>query len=303
MSSHSPFHGSFVALPTPFRDDRLDLRQLESLIDYHVGVGTDGILVCGTTGESVTLTEFEQRSVLRCAAGHTAGRLPVLAGVGTNSTATTVQRAHYAAEAGCDALLLVTPYYNKPSPNGLRLHYAEVAAATPLPVFLYNNPTRTGCDLDPDLACELAQTHDNIVAIKEAAPGLERARRHLALDALDLFCGEDSLLADYVALGARGSISVTANLLPQELSDLFRVGGPERDPVRANTLAARIAPIAAALFIEPSPVPIKWALARIFGTTPDVRAPLAPLEHQSARVLEEALLAAGLLDRELAHRE
>lgn len=300
MSPHSPLHGSFVALPTPFRDGTLDLRQLDALIDYHAEVGTDGLLVCGTTGESVTLTEFEQRRLMRFAAEQAAGRLPVMAGVGTNSTAETVQLAGYADEVGIDAILVVTPYYNKPSPNGLRLHYGEVAAATERPIFLYNNPGRTGCDLDPDLAAELAQTHENIVAVKEAAPGLERARRHLALGALDLFCGEDSLLAEYVALGARGSITVTANLLPQEISDLFRVGGPERDPERANTLAARIAPIAEALFCESSPVPVKWALSRIFGTTPDVRPPLAPLEPESERLLEGALLKAGLLDRELA---
>jgi len=277
VSAHSAFHGSFVALPTPFREGKIDLRQLDALIDYHVDVGTDGLLICGTTGESVTLTDFEQRRVMRFAAEHTAGRVPLLAGVGTNNTAETVQLAGYAEEVGCDALLVVTPYYNKPSPNGLRLHYG-----------------------DPDLAAELAQTHEMIVAVKEAAPGLERARRHLALGALDLFCGEDSLLSDYVTLGARGSISVTANLLPQELSDLFRVGGPERDPERAATLAARIAPIAEVLFCEPSPVPVKWALSRIFGMTPDVRAPLAPLEAQNERALEDALLAAGLLDRELA---
>ncbi|MCH2105080.1 MAG: 4-hydroxy-tetrahydrodipicolinate synthase [Planctomycetes bacterium] len=301
MSSHSPFHGSFVALPTFYCDGKIDLRQLAALMDHHVDVGTDGLLVCGTTGESVTLSEFEQRRVMRFAAEHAAGRLPVIAGVGTNSTAETVQLAGYAEEVGVDALLVVTPYYNKPSPNGLRLHYGEVAAATKLPIFLYNNPGRTGCDLDPDLAADLARTHETIVAVKEAAPGLERARRHLALGALDLFCGEDSLLADYVALGARGSITVTANLLPEDLSDLFRVGGPERDQERANTLAARIAPIAEALFCESSPVPVKWALSRIWGTTPDVRAPLAPLEPESEQLLEAALLSAGLLDRELTH--
>ena len=300
MSAHCHFHGSFVALPTPFNEGRVDLKQLEALIDFHVDVGTDGILVCGTTGESVTLTGFEQRKILRFTAEYTAGRVPVLAGVGTNCTSETVQLAGYAEEVGCDALLVVTPYYNKPSPNGLRLHYGEVAATTRLPIFLYNNPGRTGCDLDPDLAAELAQTHETIVAVKEAAPGLERARRHLALGALDLFCGEDSLLGDYVSLGARGAITVTANLLPQEVADLFRVGGPERNQERAETLAARIAPIAEVLFCEPSPVPLKWALARVFGMTPDVRAPLAPLEPQSERAIEDALLAAGLLDRELA---
>ncbi len=300
MSPHSPFHGSFVALPTPFNEGRIDLQQLEALIDYHVDVGTDGLLVCGTTGESVTLSGFEQRRVLRFASEYTAGRLPVLAGVGTNNTAETVQLAAYAEEVGCDGLLVVTPYYNKPSRVGLLLHYAEVASASSLPLFLYNNPARTGCDLDPDLAAELGQTHETIVAIKEAGPGLERARRHLAHGVLDLFCGEDSHLAEYVSLGARGAISVTANLLPQEISDLFHVGGPEREPERAATLASRIEPIARVLFIEPSPVPVKWALARMFGMTDEVRLPLAPLERESARVIEDALLSSGLLDRELA---
>ena len=300
MSSHSPFHGSFVALPTLFSEGKVDLDQLYALIDFHIDVGSDGLLICGTTAESVTLNDYERRMVLRAATEHTAGRIPVIAGVGTNNTAETVQLALYAEEIGCDALLVVTPYYNKPSRNGLKLHFGTVAEATKLPIFLYNNPSRTGCDLDPDLAAELAQTHETIVAIKEAASGLERARRHLALDALDVFCGEDSLLGEYVKLGACGSITVTANLLPQEVSDLFRVGGPERDPERASKLAAKILPIAESLFIEPSPVPLKWALSRIYGTTPDVRAPLAPLEKSSERTLDAALLSAGLHDRELA---
>jgi 4-hydroxy-tetrahydrodipicolinate synthase len=300
MSSHSPFHGSFVALPTLFSEGKVDLDQLYALIDFHIDVGSDGLLICGTTAESVTLNDYERRMVLRAATEHTAGRIPVIAGVGTNNTAETVQLALYAEEIGCDALLVVTPYYNKPSRNGLKLHFGTVAEATKLPIFLYNNPSRTGCDLDPDLAAELAQTHETIVAIKEAASGLERARRHLVLDALDVFCGEDSLLSEYVQMGAKGSITVTANLLPQEVSDLFRVGGPERDPERASKLAAKILPIAESLFVEPSPVPLKWALSRIYGTTPDVRAPLAPLERSSERKLDAALLSAGLLDRELA---
>jgi 4-hydroxy-tetrahydrodipicolinate synthase len=300
MSSHSPFHGSFVALPTLFSKGRLDLDQLFALIDFHIDVGSDGLLICGTTAESVTLNDYERRKVLSAATEHAAGRVPILAGVGTNNTAETVQLALYAEEIGCDALLVVTPYYNKPSRNGLKLHFGTIAEATKLPIFLYNNPSRTGCDLDPDLAAELANTHETIVAIKEAASGLERARRHLVLDALDVFCGEDSLLTEYVSLGASGSITVTANLLPQEVADLFRVGGPEREPERASKLTARIRPIAEALFVEPSPVPLKWALSRIYGMTPDVRAPLAPLEKESERKLEAALLSAGLLDRELA---
>jgi 4-hydroxy-tetrahydrodipicolinate synthase len=300
MSSHSPFHGSFVALPTLFSEGKVDLDQLYALIDFHIDVGSDGLLICGTTAESVTLNDYERRMVLRAATEHTAGRIPVIAGVGTNNTAETVQLALYAEEIGCDALLVVTPYYNKPSRNGLKLHFGTIAEATKLPVFLYNNPSRTGCDLDPDLAAELANTHETIVAIKEAASGLERVRRHLVLDALDVFCGEDSLLTEYVSLGACGSITVTANLLPQEVADLFRVGGPEREPERASKLTARIRPIAEALFVEPSPVPLKWALSRIYGMTPDVRAPLAPLEKESERKLEAALLSAGLLDRELA---
>jgi 4-hydroxy-tetrahydrodipicolinate synthase len=300
MSSHSPFHGSFVALPTLFSEGKVDLEQLYALIDFHIDVSSDGLLICGTTAESVTLNDYERRMVLRAATEHTAGRIPVIAGVGTNNTAETVQLALYAEEIGCDALLVVTPYYNKPSRNGLKLHFGTVAEATKLPIFLYNNPSRTGCDLDPDLAAELAQTHETIVAIKEAASGLERARRHLVLDALDVFCGEDSLLSEYVQMGAKGSITVTANLLPQEVSDLFRVGGPERDPERASKLAAKILPIAESLFVEPSPVPLKWALSRIYGTTPDVRAPLAPLERSSERKLDAALLSAGLLARELA---
>lgn len=290
----TPIEGSYVALPTPFGAERVDLDAFSDLVDEHVAAGTDGIVVCGTTGESTTLSEYERRSLIHAAVDLARGRIPVMAGVGTNCTRSTVEMARFAVSSGVDSLLVVTPYYNKPSPKGLLLHYGAVAEAVDAPMVLYNVPSRTGIDLVPALAAEIAGRFRNVVAIKEATTKVERVPE-LAAAGLAVLCGEDSCLPEFVAAGATGAVSVVGNLLPAEVAELLRVAGPAGDPARAQVLWERIAPLARALFVETNPVPLKAALARLGRCSAEVRPPLAPLEPRSRELLETALRASGLV--------
>lgn len=287
--------GSYVALPTPFRNERVDMDAFSELVDEHVAAGTDGIVVCGTTGEASTLSEYERRSLIHAAVDFARGRLPVMAGVGTNCTRSTVEMTRFATSCGADAVLVVTPYYNRPSPRGMLLHYGAIAEATTIPVVLYNVPSRTGVDLEPAVIAEIASRFPTVVAIKEATPRIERVREILATSRLAVLCGEDSHLLEFAAAGAVGAISVIANLLPAEVAELLRVAQPGGDAARARELAARIAPLSRALFVESNPVPLKAALAALGRCQAEVRAPLAPLEPRSKAVVDEALRAAGLL--------
>lgn len=293
----SPFQGVYVALPTPFRDGRLDLEAFEELIEFHAAHKTDGLVVIGTTGESVTLNDFEQRSLIHAAVELSRGRLPIVAGVGTNCTRTSVERARFAASCGVDGLLVVTPYYNKPSRKGMLLHFGAVAEASQTPVILYNVPSRTGVDLRPDVAAEIAERHPNVVAIKEAGTSLERVRELVQRTGLSVLCGEDSLTREFVLLGAAGTISVLGNVVPDELAELIREARPGGDPRRAEELAFHLQPLARDLFVESNPVPVKYALSRMGLCSPEVRPPLAELEDASRARLDETLASYGLVER------
>ena len=293
----SPFQGVYVALPTPFRDGRLDMDAFEDLIEFHAAHKTDGLVVVGTTGESVTLNEYEQRSVIHAAVELSRGRLPIVAGVGTNCTHTSVERARFAASCGVDGLLVVTPYYNKPSRKGMLLHFGAVAEATETPVILYNVPSRTGVDLKPDVAGELARRHANVVAIKEAGTSLERVRELVPNTGLSVLCGEDSQTREFVLLGAPGTVTVLGNVVPDELAELIREARPGGDPRRAEELAFHLQPLARDLFVESSPVPVKYALSRMGLCRAEVRAPLAELEDSSRARLDETLASYGLAER------
>lgn len=293
--------GSFVALPTPFSDGggSLDLEVLRALVRWHGKHATAGVVPAGTTGEAATLTDDEYTRVLETcvasAGGGSPTRLPVVAGVGTNCTRTSVERTKLATRLGVDAVLAVTPYYTRPSPRGLYLHFAAIAEATPRDVVLYNVPSRTGSDLTPDVVRALVQRYDNVVAIKQAAPSVDRVRELAAIEGLSVLCGEDALLADFVHAGATGSIGVVANLLPDEVAgwiDAARTG----DEAGERRLAERILPIAEALFVESNPVPVKAALAALGRCTDAVRLPLAPLEPPSLDAVLAALDRASLAD-------
>lgn len=290
-----PFRGSYVALPTPFRDGEVDFEALARLIEFHVEHGTDGLLAAGTSGETATLSEYERRSVIEAVIEGSNGRLPVLAGIGTNSTRTTVELAGFAEAAGADGLLAVTPYYNRPTQRGLFAHFAELAESVELPIVLYNVPSRTGVDLKPETVARLRTECEPVVAIKEATGSLGRAKEIAASSDIALFAGEDALIADFMALGGLGVIGVVNNVAPSAVAELCRVAAPGGDAARTAELSAWLAPLVRDLFIETNPVPLKAALEALLLCSSEVRLPLVDLEPQHRERLHATLREAGLL--------
>ncbi len=295
QGSRSRFQGSYVALPTPFRKGEIDYADLEHLIDWHIASGTDGLVLAGTTGEAATLSDAERIGLFECAVGLARGRLPLIAGVGTNCTRSTVELAAAASATGVDGLLVVTPYYNKPSRRGLVLHFSAVAACTDKPVILYNVPSRTGVDMPVEVVRELGDTHANIVAVKEAKPDLDKVRALVKDTRVAVICGEDARIADFMGLGAVGVIGVVNNLLPRKTAELVRAALPGGDSVRAAALVEELAPLARDLFLESNPVPVKTALALMHKLTEEVRLPLAPMEFATRAQLEATLRACKLI--------
>lgn len=295
QGTRSRFQGSYVALPTPFKKGEVDYVALEHLIEWHVASGTDGLVLAGTTGEASTLTDGERCGVFQCAVGVARGKLPLIAGIGTNCTRTTVELAQQAASAGVDGLLAVTPYYNKPSRRGLVLHFSALAECTDKPIILYNVPSRTGVDLPVEAVRELGDAHTNIVAIKEAKPDLEKVRALARNPKVAVLCGEDTHIADFMGLGAVGVIGVVNNVVPRQVAELVRAALPGGDSVHAARLVEEIAPLCRDLFLESNPVPVKTALALMHKLREDVRLPLAPMEFDTRARLEATLRACKLI--------
>jgi 4-hydroxy-tetrahydrodipicolinate synthase len=290
------FQGSFVAIPTPFRYGEIDWGALRTIIEFHAARRTDGIVVCGTTGEGATLTDQERRALIETTVGLVKGRMPVIAGVGTNCTRTTLDHARFASKAGVDALLVVTPYYNRPSPRGLVLHFSAIAENVTTPIVLYNVPSRTGVDMTPEVVAELGTKFEHIVAVKEALPSTERCKRLVGETPVAVLCGDDASIADFVSLGAVGVIGVVNNVVPELIADLVRAAGPGTGSIQAAGIVERIAPLIRDLFIETNPVPVKTALAMMLPSVSDeVRLPLAPLTDSNRRQLRETLSRCGLL--------
>jgi 4-hydroxy-tetrahydrodipicolinate synthase len=289
-----PFRGSYVALPTPFRDGEPDLEALSEIVEFHAEHKTDGLVVCGTSGEAVTLSDDERRTVIEHVIAQSHGLLPVIAGTGTNDTRHSLELTRFAEKAGADGVLCVTPYYNKPSPLGLERHFGALAEATALPLVLYNVPSRTGCDLKPATAAAIRAGHGNVVAIKEASGSMGRARELRESSDLALIAGEDALIADFMAIGAVGVIGVVANIAPAEVAELCRAAAPGGDAARTAELCAFLSPLVRDLFVETNPVPLKAALALMGLCRDEVRLPLAPLLAPSRERLEATLLDAGL---------
>lgn len=295
QSARSRFQGSYVALPTPFRKGEIDFADLEHLIEWHVSSGSDGLVLAGTTGEAATLAESERIGLFECAVGIARGRIPLLAGVGTNCTRTSVELAVAASETGVDGLLVVTPYYNRPSRRGLVLHFSAVAAATEKPIVLYNVPSRTGLDMPVEVVRELGEKHRNVVAVKEAKPDLDKVRALVKDSGVSVLCGEDARIADFMSLGAVGVIGVVNNLLPRKTAELVRAALPGGDSVRAAQLVEELAPLVRDLFLESNPVPVKTALALMHKLTEEVRLPLAPMEFATRAQLESTLRTCRLI--------
>ncbi|HEY5719926.1 MAG TPA: 4-hydroxy-tetrahydrodipicolinate synthase [Gammaproteobacteria bacterium] len=289
------FHGSMVALVTPMTPDGgLDYPALERLVEFHVAEGSDGIVAVGTTGESATLDMEEHCAVIRRVVDLVAGRIPVIAGTGANSTTEAIELTRCAMAAGADACLLVTPYYNKPTQEGLYLHHKAVAEAVPIPQILYNVPGRTACDMQPETAVRLA-TISNIVGIKEATGDISRVARIRdgAGDALDIYSGDDATARELVLAGGRGVISVTANVAPGAMHRMC-AAALAGDAAAAGAIDAPLAGLHRDLFCESNPIPVKWALARMGLIGLGIRLPLTELSARHHATVEAALRQAGI---------
>jgi 4-hydroxy-tetrahydrodipicolinate synthase len=290
----SRLRGVWTALPTPFKDGRVDDAALRGLVEFQIESGVDGLVPVGTTGESPTLSMEEHVAVIRLVVEAARGRRPVLAGAGANSTEEALHLCRAAKDAGADGLLVVAPYYNKPTQRGLALHYRALLEAVDLPLVAYNIPGRTGVNLEPETLAELA-TSPRLVGVKEAAGSCDQVSRILELCGADfaVLSGDDSLTLPFMAVGARGVISVVSNVAPVATAGMVRAFLEGRlDEARAAH--ARLFPLMKALFLESNPVPVKAALAMLGRCAPDVRLPLAPLHPANAEVLRAALRAAGI---------
>lgn len=289
--------GSIVALVTPMQGDgTVDTAALDQLVDWHIESGTQGIVPVGTTGESATVTPEEHCDIIKRVVNRVAGRVPVIAGTGANATAEAVFLTQEAKAAGADACLLVTPYYNKPSQEGLYRHYRLIAETVDIPQVLYNVPGRTACDMLPATVARLSEI-PNIVGIKEATGSIERAREILALcgDSLVVLSGDDATAVDLILNGARGTISVTANVAPRQLAAAI-AAAMAGDAEKAKTLDAPLAGLHANLFLEANPIPVKWALREMGKIQAGIRLPLTELDAQYHDQVRDALRQAGVLN-------
>jgi len=298
MNSPDVFlRGSIVALVTPFHEDgSVDYPTLRKLVDWHVAQGSDCIGVVGTTGESPTVNVEEHCQIIQVAVEQAAGRIPVMAGCGANSTSEAIALAQYARQIGAHSQLQVVPYYNKPGQEGQYRHFRAIAQATgELPIMLYNVPGRSVADLQHDTVLRLAQV-DGIAGIKEATGNLERAQWLIAQAPKDfaIFSGDDATAIALMLLGGHGNVSVTANLAPRLMQQLC-AAAMTGDLATARGIQQRLLPLHKALFCEANPIPVKWAAARLGLCGPTLRLPLTELEASNQPVLEAALQQAGLL--------
>jgi 4-hydroxy-tetrahydrodipicolinate synthase len=285
-----------TAVVTPFSEDgAVDLATFERLVAWQIASGVHGLVPCGTTGEGATLRPDEHALVIEAAVRVAGGRVPVIAGCGTNDTRTTISGAVRAAEAGADALLVVTPYYNKPNRSGMLAHFAAVAAATRLPVVAYNVPGRTGQNVTAELTLALAEI-PGVIGVKEAAGNLEQlaAIVERCAPSFTVLTGDDALALPAVALGAAGVISVVSNEAPRLMADMIDAA-TSGDFKSARTIHYRLLPLMRANFIESNPVPVKFALARLGRCGETLRSPLGPPDDATRRAVEEALRRADLL--------
>jgi 4-hydroxy-tetrahydrodipicolinate synthase len=291
--------GSIVAIVTPMTaDGALDLPRLKALVDWHVAEGTDGIVIVGTTGESPTVDVEEHGRLIEAAVEYAAGRVPVIAGTGGNSTREAIQLNRFARKAGATYSLSVVPYYNKPTQQGLFLHFKAIAESSDIPVILYNVPSRTVADLQNDTVLRLAEVA-NIVGLKESTSSIERVTELLARKPAGflVFSGNDDAALAYMQLGADGVISVTANVAPRLMHEMC-VAARRGDFAAAIAINNRLLGLHKHLFAESNPIPVKWALHRMGRVAEGLRLPLTPLAPQHHETVAGALRAAGCLHRE-----
>ena len=289
------FEGAATALITPFKDGGVDYEAFGKLIDAQIAGGIDAIVVAGTTGEAATLSHEEHCDLLRFSVEHTAGRVPVIAGTGSNDTAYGIELSKYACEVGCDALLLVTPYYNKATPKGLVQSFLATAEATDKPIILYNVPSRTGVNITMPVYRELAK-HERIVAVKEASGNLSAIAELIAEcgDALDIYSGNDDQIVPIMSLGGKGVISVFSGVMPRETHELCAacLAG---DFKKGAEMQLKYLKLMNTLFCEVNPVPVKAASALLGLCGPEIRLPLCEMEESNMQKLKSVMAAYGLL--------
>jgi 4-hydroxy-tetrahydrodipicolinate synthase len=288
------FSGSMVALITPFRDGRIDVEALEHLIELQVQNGTSAVVPCGSTGESATLTHDEHLEVVRVVVKHVHGRVPVIAGTGSNSTAEAIALTRAAKEAGADAALLISPYYNKPTQEGIYRHYQAVAESTRFPLIVYNIPGRTASKIEATTIARLAEL-EQIVGLKEATGSLDEAQEVIRLcgEKIEVYSGDDSLTLPIMAVGGVGVISVVANVMPKESADMI-AACRRGDWDMARRLHYRLLPLMRALFLETNPIPVKAALAMMGYCRDEMRLPLLPMSAAPRVKLRAIMQQLGL---------
>ncbi|MCL4508580.1 MAG: 4-hydroxy-tetrahydrodipicolinate synthase, partial [Chloroflexi bacterium] len=289
------FAGSFVALITPFKDGHVDVKRLEELVEFQIKNGTNGLVPCGTTGESVTMTEEEDQLVVRTVIEVAAGRVPVVAGTGSNDTESAVEYTRAARKLGADGALVVTPYYNKPTQEGLYRHFEAIASSVDLPIVLYNVPSRTSVNMLPETVARLARL-DTVVAIKEASGSMDQVSAIVQSCGPDfaVLSGDDSLTLPILALGGRGVISVVANVAPEPVAAMVAAFLQGNSAV-ARDLHYRLFDLCRAMFIETNPIPVKTAASLMGLCSSDLRLPLCEMSEGNVNRLREAMANFGLL--------
>jgi 4-hydroxy-tetrahydrodipicolinate synthase len=289
------FQGSITALITPFRNGAVDEKDYQSFIDWQIKEGTEGVVPCGTTGESPTLDHAEHNRVVELCVEVAKGRVPVIAGTGSNSTAEAIALTRHAKQAGADAALVVTPYYNKPGQEGLYQHYKAIAEAVELPIFIYNIPGRSVVDMSVATMARLAKL-PNIVGVKDCTELGRPLRQRAAIgDDFIMLSGDDVTALAYLAQGGQGCISVTANVAPRQCADMH-AAWKAGDVAKAQRINNRLAALHDALFVEASPAPVKYAASLLGKAMPDVRLPIVPASLHAQAAVREAMIAAGLLN-------
>ena len=289
------FHGSIVALVTPFDEqDRIDYEALQRLIEFHISEGTNGLVIAGTTGESATLEKGEHVELVRRAVEMVAGRIPVIAGTGSNSTRQTVELSLEVSDAGIDGYLLVVPYYNKPVQEGLYQHFWTIADAVDKPVMLYNVPGRTVADILPETVARLAE-HPNIFGLKDATGDMQRMKEHQAVlpDDFRYYSGDDFTTLEFLKLGGHGVVTVSGNVAPRQVSQMCRLvvdGNMEK----AGEIDENLQPLNAALFAESNPIPVKWALHEMGLISKAIRLPLTTYASEFHEQMKDAMNTAGI---------
>ena len=290
------FTGAGVAIITPFHEDgSINYDQLKKLVDYHCENGTDSIVICGTTGESATMTEEEHLECIKRTIDFTAGRIPVIAGTGSNCTATAVELSREAAKAGADGLLVVTPYYNKATQKGLIEHYKAIAREADAPIIMYSVASRTGCNIEPATVAALVKEVDNIVGVKEASGNISQVAKIMQMTQgdIDLYSGTDDQIVPLLALGGKGVISVLSNVAPRathEICAKFFAGDIEG----SRELQLKAIPLINALFSEVNPIPVKKAVSLMGMEVGGLRMPLTEMEEANAQKLAQAMRAFGI---------